>query len=68
MSGIQYAISVIMDDMSILVFPTITPAADETTLWAASNIPITIVHVLVTIRTAAALLNTHLKNIQVSTS
>ncbi len=33
-----------------------------------SNTPMTIVHVLVTIRIAAADLNTHLKIIQVSTS
>ena len=44
------------------------PEALATTLWAASNTPITIVHVFVTIRTAAADLNAHLKNIHVSMS
>ena len=54
--------------MSMLVSDTITPEALDTTLCAASNTPMTIFQVLVTIRTAAALLNAHLKNIQVSTS
>ena len=44
------------------------PAACATTLWAMSKTPITIFQVLVTIKIAAADLNTHLKIIQVSTS
>ena len=60
--------SVTTEEMSMLVFPIITPAAPLTTLWAASKMPMTMVQVLDTIRTAAADLNTHLKNIQVSTS
>ena len=53
---------------SILVLPPITPDALATTLCATSNTPITIFHVLVTIRMAQAVLNTQRKNIQVSTS
>ena len=55
-------------EMLMLVSPIISPEALATTLWAASNTPITIVHVFVTIRTAAADLNAHLKNIHVSMS
>ena len=54
--------------MSMLVSPTMTPEALFTTLCATSNTPITIFQVLVTIRIAAADLNVHLKNIQVSRS
>ena len=46
----------------------IIPAACATTLCAISKTPITIFHVFVTMRMAAADLNTHLKIIQVSTS
>ena len=52
----------------MLVCPTITPAALLTTLWEASKMPMTISQVWVTMTTAQADLNTHLKNIQVSTS
>ena len=44
------------------------PDALLTTLWAASNTPITMFHVFVTMSTAQAVLNIHLKNIHVSTS
>ena len=44
------------------------PDALFTTLCAASNTPMTMFHVLVTMSTAQAVLNIHLKNIQVSTS
>ena len=47
---------------------TITPAALFTTLCATSNTPMTIFQVLDTISTAQAVLNIHLKNIQVSIS
>ena len=56
------------EEMSMLVCPTITPAALLTTLWEASKMPMTISQVWVTMTTAQADLNTHLKNIQVSTS
>ena len=45
-----------------------TPAALLTTLCPTSKMPITIFHVLDTISTAEAVLNTHLKNIHVSMS
>ena len=44
------------------------PDALFTTLWATSNTPITMFHVFVTMSTAQAVLNIHLKNIHVSTS
>ena len=50
------------------VFPTMMPEALFTTLCAASNTPMTMFHVLDTMRTAAAVLNTHLKNTHVSMS
>ena len=53
---------------SRLVFPIITPALWFTTCCAMSKIPMTIFHVFVTIKTAAKVLNTHLKNIKVSMS
>ena len=46
----------------------ITPALLLTTLCAASKMPITMFQVFVTISTAQKVLNTHLKNIQVSIS
>ena len=52
----------------IAVFPTITPDARLTMVCERSNTPMTIFHVLVTIRTAAALLKAQRKNIHVSTS
>ena len=54
--------------MSMLAFPATTPDALFTTLWATSKTPMTMLQVFVTIRTAQAVLNIHLKNIQVSTS
>ena len=54
--------------MSMEVSEMINPEALETTLCARSNTPMTIFQVLVTMRTAAADLNAHLKNIQLSTS
>src|SRR5574344_1459967 len=50
------------------VSDTAMPDALLTTLWATSNTPITIFHVLETMSTAQAVLKIHLKNIQVSTS
>ena len=50
------------------VFPTMMPEALFTTLCAASNTPMTMFHVLDTMSTAAAVLNTHLKNTHVSMS
>lgn len=47
---------------------TITPPALFTTLCDASKIPMTMFQVFVTMRTAAAVLNDHLKNIHVSMS
>ena len=55
-------------DMSMEASETITPAALFTTLCATSNTPMTIFQVLDTISTAQAVLNIHLKNIQVSIS
>lgn len=52
----------------MLVSEIITPDALDTMLCATSKTPITIFHVFVTMRTAAADLNAHLKNIHVSTS
>ena len=46
----------------------ILPEALFTTLCAASNTPMTVFHVLDTMSTAAAVLNTHLKNTHVSMS
>lgn len=54
--------------MSMEASLEITPAALFTTLCPTSKTPITMFHVLVTIRTAQAVLKIHLKNIQVSTS
>ena len=54
--------------MSMEASLTITPAALFTTPCPTSNTPITMFHVFVTIRTAHAVLNIHLKNIHVSTS
>ena len=62
------SMSAITVEMSMEASEPMIPAACATTLWAASNTPMTIFQVLVTRRIAAALLNTHLKNIQVSTS
>ena len=62
------SISVMTEEMSMDASALIMPAACATTLWAASNTPITMFQVLVTMRMAAADLNTHLKIIQVSTS
>ena len=53
---------------SRLTLPTTTPEALLTTLCATSNTPMTIFHVLLTMSTAQAVLNTHLKMNQVSTS
>ena len=50
------------------VLPTMMPEALFTTLCAASNTPMTMFHVLDTMRTAAAVLNTPLKNTHVSMS
>ena len=50
------------------VFPTMMPEALLMTLCAASNTPMTMFHVLDTMSTAAAVLNTHLKNTHVSMS
>ena len=58
----------VTEEMSMLVLPTITPDARLTTLCATSKTPMTMFHVFVTISTAAADLNAHLKNIQVSRS
>jgi hypothetical protein len=52
----------------MLASPVITPALRLTTSWAASNAPITIFHVLETIRMAQAVLKIQRKNIQLSTS
>ena len=60
--------SVITEEMSMDASELIIPAACATTLCAISKTPITIFHVFVTMRIAAADLNTHLKIIQVSTS
>ena len=60
--------SVTILEKLMLVLPTITPDARLTTFWVKSNTPITMFHVLDTIKTAQADLNIHLKNIQVSTS
>ena len=60
--------SVITVEISMLVSPEMMPDALPTTLWAASNTPMTMFQVFVTISTAAADLKAHLKNIQVSTS
>ena len=60
--------SVITEEMSMDASELIIPAACATTLCAISKTPITIFHVFVTMRMAAADLNTHLKIIQVSTS
>ena len=62
------SISARTSDMSMEASEPMIPAAWATTLWAISNTPMTIFQVLVTMRMAAALLNTHLKIIQVSTS
>ena len=46
----------------------ITPELSLTTFCATSKIPMTIFHAFVTSRTAQKVLNTHWKNIQVSSS
>ena len=60
--------SVSTEAMSMRVSEMMSPEALDTTLRAASNTPMTMFQVLVTMSTAAALLKAHLKNIQVSTS
>ena len=50
------------------VSPMITPELWLTTLWVASNTPITIFHVLLTMRMAKADLKIQRKNIEVSKS
>ena len=57
-----------MDETSTVASFTTTPAAPATTLCAASKMPMTIVQVFVTMRTAHADLNIHLKNTAVSIS
>ena len=53
---------------SMLVSPIITPALWLTTCWVASNTPITIFHVFVTMRMAKALLKIQRKNMELSKS
>ena len=62
------SISAKTEEMSMDASEPMIPAACATTLCAISKTPITIFHVFVTMRMAAADLNTHLKIIQVSTS
>ena len=64
----RVSISPITEEMSMEASEPMIPAACATTLCAMSNTPMTIFHVFVTIKMAAADLNTHLKIIQVSTS
>ena len=58
----------VMDETSTVASLTTTPAACATTLCAASNTPMTIVQVFVTMRIAHADLNIHLKKTAVSIS
>ena len=58
----------VMDETSTVASETTTPAACPTTCCAASNTPMTIVQVFVTMRIAQALLNIHLKKTAVSIS